>query len=108
MNFREYQEKAKETAVYPKINKGFEYPAMGLAAEVGELLNKLKKVFRDKVPMDEEFKRVMTKEIGDVLWYVAALSTELGLDLQEIAEKNIAKLLSRKERGTLHGDGDDR
>jgi len=105
MDFKTYQEKAKETAIYPKINKGFEYPAMGLAGEVGEVLNILKKVHRDDCEISYDY---LAKEIGDVLWYVAQLSTELGLDLNEIAKANLKKLKSRKERDVLEGSGDNR
>jgi len=105
MDFKTYQEKAKETAIYPKINKGFEYPAMGLAGEVGEVLNILKKVHRDDCEISYDY---LAKEIGDVLWYVAQLSTELGLDLNEIAKANLKKLKSRKERDVLIGSGDNR
>ena len=50
----------------------------------------------------------MKKELGDVLWYIAQMATELGADMNEIAEGNSEKLYSRKERGTLHGSGDNR
>jgi NTP pyrophosphatase (non-canonical NTP hydrolase) len=50
----------------------------------------------------------MAKELGDVLWYVAQLASELGLELDEIAQTNLDKLLSRQRRGVLSGDGDDR
>jgi NTP pyrophosphatase (non-canonical NTP hydrolase) len=50
----------------------------------------------------------MAKELGDVLWYVAQLSTELELDLDEIAQQNLDKLLSRQRRGVLAGSGDER
>jgi len=50
----------------------------------------------------------MGKELGDVLWYVAQLASELGLDLDRVAEANLEKLLSRQRRGVLSGSGDDR
>ncbi|MEM4331100.1 MAG: nucleoside triphosphate pyrophosphohydrolase family protein [Candidatus Pacearchaeota archaeon] len=107
MNLREYQEKAKETAVYPKLKPSWIYPAFGLAGETGEILEKLKKILRDKEGhISKENLELIKKEIGDVLWYLSALSTELGLELDEIAEDNIKKLLSRKERNVLHGEGD--
>ncbi|HFC36356.1 MAG TPA: hypothetical protein ENJ49_01630, partial [Candidatus Moranbacteria bacterium] len=58
--------------------------------------------------VDEKFKDDIQKELGDVLWYIAQLATEFGLDLNKVAEKNIEKLYSRLKRGTLQGDGDDR
>ncbi len=109
MDFKEYQERAGDTAMYPKVGDNFIYPTLGLAGEAGELANKIKKIERDHggivTPVIRE---VGQKELGDLLWYVARLSTELGLDMQAVAEDNIAKLASRKERGALHGDGDNR
>ena len=109
MQLSEYQEKAKTTALYPNVGNNLSYPALGLGGEVGEVLNKVKKVDRDhEGKVTDEYRAIFKKEIGDVLWYIAALATELNLDLNDIAQANIDKLLSRKERGTLHGDGDDR
>lgn len=108
MNFQEYQEAAKKTAVYPSIGESFVYPAMGLAGEAGEVLEKVKKIFRDKPEQNEEWRIGMAKEIGDVLWYVTILAGEFGFSLEDIARLNIEKLASRESRGKLHGDGDDR
>lgn len=109
MDFKEYQEKSRKTAIYPKVGENFVYPALGLGDEAGEVLGKIKKVFRDKNGIvDEETKAAIKKELGDVLWYLAQLSTELEISLQDVAESNIEKLYSRMERGTLHGDGDNR
>ena len=95
--------------MYPNAGNNIYYPALGLSAEVGEVLNKVKKVMRDhedKVP--EEYVPIFKKELGDVLWYIAGLCNELGLDMDEVAQQNLDKLFSRKDRGTLGGDGDDR
>lgn len=109
MKFSDYQEKAKETALFPEIGKRFVYPALGLANEAGEVAGKIKKVFRDDGSELTEKKREELKyELGDVLWYVATLASELGISLQEIAEENLKKLASRKERGVLFGNGDNR
>lgn len=95
--------------MYPEIGKNFIYPTLGLAGESGEVAEKIKKVIRDKNGVaDEETKEMIKKELGDVLWYVAQLATELGLSLDEIAENNITKLASRLERGVLQGSGDNR
>ena len=109
MDFKEYQKKSKETAIYPTVGKNFVYPTMGLAGETGEVSEKIKKLFRDKngVATDDD-KKELQKELGDVLWYLSQIATEFDLDLNEIAEKNIEKLFSRKKRGTLHGNGDNR
>lgn len=78
---------------------------MGLVGEAGELANKLKKHLRDGIPLSF-VKQGMAAELGDVLWYVANLATELGYDLNDIANFNVEKLKSRQERGTLSGSGD--
>ena len=109
MNVKEYQEKSRKTAIYPRIGEGFVYPALGLGDEAGEVLGKIKKIFRDKGGVvDDETRDAIKKELGDVLWYLAQLSTELELSLDDIAEANIEKLSGRMERGTLHGNGDNR
>jgi NTP pyrophosphatase (non-canonical NTP hydrolase) len=109
MEFNQYQEKSRETAIYPKIGESFVYPALGLGDEAGEVLGKIKKIFRDKNGiLDEETREEIGKELGDVLWYLSQLSTELDLSLDEIAKNNLEKLQSRKERGTLNGSGDNR
>jgi len=109
MNFTEYQQKAKTTAMYPNLGSNINYPALGLGGETGEVLNKVKKIMRDHDgKITDEYREILKSELGDVLWYTAALANELKLDLGEIAQANIDKLFSRKERGTLHGDGDNR
>ncbi len=109
MNFEEYQKLSRKTAIYPDKDNNFVYVTLGLVGEACEVAEKIKKIFRDNNGiLDEERKKVLKKELGDVLWYLAQLSTELGLSLDDIAKFNIEKLSSRKERGTLHGDGDNR
>lgn len=109
MKLSEYQQKARITALYPNVDSNPYYPALGLGGEVGEVLNKIKKIMRDHDgKITDEYREILKSELGDVLWYVAALASELKLDLDEIVQANIDKLLSRKERNTLHGDGDNR
>lgn len=109
MDFNEYQKKSRQTAIYPGLNNNFVYPTLGLSGEAGEVAEKIKKVLRDKDgQVDETTKMEIEKELGDVLWYVAQIATELGLDLDLIAEKNIEKLFSRRDRGVLKGEGDNR
>ncbi|GAB4450733.1 MAG: nucleoside triphosphate pyrophosphohydrolase family protein [Anaerolineales bacterium] len=109
MNFNDYQTKSRKTAGYPAIGHPVIYPILGLANEAGEVAGKLKKVFRDKGgEISEETRTALKAELGDVLWYLAQVATELGLTLEEIAEHNIEKLYSRLERGTIRGDGDNR
>jgi len=104
----EYQEAAVVTAVYG-AGMAISYPTLGLCGEAGEVANKVKKVFRDDGGIVTEEKRSALKgELGDCLWYLAALARDLGLSLEEAAAENIAKLRSRLERGTIHGSGDNR
>ena len=102
-----YQEQTRLTAKYPK-EKGLDYCTLGLVGEAGEIANKVKKVIRDNRPVDDAFKADMKAEIGDVLWYIARLADELGISLQEVADYNMEKLLSRLERGVIGGSGDNR
>jgi len=109
MNFDDYQKKSRRTAIYPNQGKNFIYPTLGLVGEAGEVAEKIKKVLRDKNnKFDQETKDKISKEMGDVLWYLTQLATELNLSLDEIANDNIKKLMSRKKRGVLHGDNDER
>ncbi len=108
MELSEYQRLSRRTAEYPR-EAWLAYPALGLAGEAGEVAEHAKKAIRDDGgAVSEERKGAMAKELGDVLWYVAQIATELGLDLDRIAEQNLAKLLSRQERGVLSGSGDER
>ncbi|VVB76909.1 MazG nucleotide pyrophosphohydrolase domain protein [uncultured archaeon] len=104
MHLDEYQNNAKKTAAYPEIYKIY-YPALGLSAEVGEINNKIKKRMRDNKEVDKE---EAIGELGDVLWYVSQLATDLDLSLEEIASRNLEKLRSRAERGKIQGSGDNR
>ncbi|CAN5717476.1 nucleoside triphosphate pyrophosphohydrolase family protein [soil metagenome] len=107
MTFNDYQQKALETAS-DKQNELF-HRILGLVGETGEIAEKMKKIVRDH---DSDFSRLdkadMTKELGDVLWYVATLADYLDIKLDDIAEVNVAKLAERKSRGTLAGSGDNR
>ena len=108
MDFQDYQHKAQETAIYPDSYKII-YPALGLAEEAGEVCGKLKKVIRDKhgIFLAQDVGEIK-KEIGDVLWYLAALCTDLEIRLEDVALLNIEKLKKRKEEGCLGGSGDNR
>ena len=109
MNFTDYQTKSRKTAKYPAIGHPLVYPILGLTNEAGEVAGKIKKIFRDKNGVIGEAEREALKgELGDVLWYLAQVCTELNLSLDEVAEHNIEKLYSRLERGKIGGDGDNR
>lgn len=109
MDFDEYQKESKKTAIYPKIGASFIYPTLGLADEAGEVVGKIKKVMRDDAGViSEEKLSDIKKELGDVLWYLSQIASELNLNLSDVAKANLEKLLSRKERGVLQGSGDNR
>lgn len=122
MNSKTYQEKAHEFAQY---GMNAMYPALGLAEEAGEVAGKIAKYIRKnsgQTPTntydangsaperdaDREFRKDLSKELGDVCWMVAELCTVYGLDLEEVMEENIAKLNDRKARGVIDGSGDNR
>lgn len=108
MTLNEYQQHALETAIYPD-DRRIIYPTLGLTGEAGEVADKVKKVIRDNgQQFTDERKLEIAKEIGDVLWYCATLSRDLGFDLEQVAQMNVEKLRSRKERHLLHGSGDNR
>ncbi len=106
MEMNAYQEKSARTAIYPKsLNGGIFYACIGLSGEVGELLNKVKKLARDNAELDKEGIKL---ELGDILWYVAMVAKEAGISMEEVASANIEKLEKRMKNGTLHGNGDER
>ena len=123
MELNKYQEMAVRTAIYPKKYSCL-YPALGLAGEAGETCEKVKKLIRDNefeteifcsCIIDEDIpeawfdkREEIKKEIGDVLWYCAALARDFGLKLDDIAQANIDKLRSRAERNAIKGSGDNR
>lgn len=108
MNFSEYQQAAKKTAIYPSLY-AIEYLSLGLASEAGELCGKIAKVFRDRQgDFTDEQIAAIAAEAGDCLWMISQLATELGLDLGDIAAGNIKKLQDRQARGVLGGSGDKR
>jgi len=123
----EYQSSATHHAQYPGKGTpfGVMYLALGLA-EAGEVQGKAKKAFRDddllqiggsysdatfavKFGELNVFRRAqLIKELGGLLWYMAALCNELNTTLSEVALANLQQLAERTERDTLRGDGDDR
>lgn len=108
MNLDQYQEAALTTAIYPP-NQAIEYTVLGLVSEAGEVAGKLKKVIRDNGGvLTPTLRDALMDELGDVLWYVAAVAEALDEDLSVIAARNLDKLASRQARGTLTGSGDQR
>jgi NTP pyrophosphatase (non-canonical NTP hydrolase) len=104
-----YENLAGQTAIFPK-DKALEYLALGMTSEAGEVAGKVKKLIRDGEDVEGfELKKIaIASEIGDVLWYCAMMAKEVGVPLNTIMQENLRKLHDRKERGKLHGSGDDR
>jgi len=107
--FNTYQTESRKTWSLIKTDHAIVYPTLGLVNEAGEVAGKVKKIFRDKGgiigPAERE---ALKQELGDVLWYLTQICTDLDLTLAEVAEANIVKLFDRLERGTIQGDGDKR
>lgn len=113
-----YQHLAMETASYPDIADNMIYPALGLASEAGEVAGKIKKLMRDNpqwasagpysMILNKEVRDALEAELGDVLWYLACLASECGLNLHHIARNNLIKLRDRQSRDAIQGSGDNR
>jgi NTP pyrophosphatase (non-canonical NTP hydrolase) len=109
MDFNEYQSLAVGVAIYPNRGENLTYPVLGLCGESGEVAEKVKKIQRDdNGKLSEEKRDLLKKELGDVIWYVAACCSELQLDMEDVAQSNIDKLYDRKVRGVIKGSGDNR
>ena len=109
MKFDDYQEKAKKYDTFKPSSAGFVEKVLGLTGEAGETADKIKKIIRDKKGrMSDEDREALTKELGDTLWYLAAIAGYMDVPLSEVAKKNLDKLESRQKRDKLHGEGDDR
>jgi NTP pyrophosphatase (non-canonical NTP hydrolase) len=108
-NFSIYQRESRKTWNVIPTDHPIVYPTLGLANEAGEVAGKIKKIFRDRNgKITEEDQQALKHELGDVLWYLTQICTELGLTLEEVAQTNLEKLFSRLERGRIRGDGDNR
>lgn len=108
MTFEEFQQRALETATDDKQLE-FYHRVLGLVGEAGEIAEKVKKIIRDGDGSPELLnKDDITKELGDVLWYIATIADYLDITLEDVAQANIAKLADRQKRGTLKGSGDNR
>ena len=109
MTFNDYQDKSRETAIYPNAGNNIIYPTLGLVGEAGEIANKVKKIQRDSHGiLSESMRLAILDEMGDAMWYMAQLATEIEVSFEEIAIQNIEKLQLRKQKGTIHGSGDTR
>ena len=94
-----------EDKVFTKGRERLVENTLGLVGESGEVAEKIKKLFRDKGKFSDED---VLKELGDVLFYVVALSNIFGGNLKKTMEMNMAKLDDREQRGKLKGSGDNR
>ncbi|OYT71834.1 MAG: hypothetical protein CFK52_06875 [Chloracidobacterium sp. CP2_5A] len=109
LTLNDYQQAAGRTAAYPNRGNNLVYPVLGLASEAGEVAGKLKKIIRDADgKLSNEQRERLLAEVGDVLWYVAAVCAELDASLESVARANLEKLASRAERQAIGGDGDER
>lgn len=109
MNFDDYQKQAHEFAEYAEGH----YPFLGLAEETGEFLGIAAKTARGddvitRYGSSDKLDGAILKEAGDILWQLSECLTQMNLSLQDAAQMNIAKLTSRKQRGVIKGEGDDR
>jgi NTP pyrophosphatase (non-canonical NTP hydrolase) len=120
MTFKEYSDIARQSDVYPKMDRTHPndvglykprverlpiYPALALNGEAGEFAEKVKKAWRDNAPLNVA---EAMKELGDVLWYIDAAAKDMGRTLEEVAQMNLNKISSRRARGVLGGSGDNR
>lgn len=104
-SLREYQDRARKTAVYPDKGDNITYPALGLSGEAGEVANQVKKVLRDdNGEITPERRTAIIDELGDCLWYIANLAWEISVDLETVADLNIRKLTKRAQEDAIHGD----
>ena len=118
----EYQTQSRSTAAYPYLAivdpetmelksgaLGWVYPALKLGGECGEVEEKLGKLLRDNDgQVDKKVRLAVAKELGDIMWYLAAIASEFDITLGEVGQLNIEKLKDRRARGVIHGSGDDR
>lgn len=111
-SFNAYQERTRETAIYPESNEGTEralnYLTLGLTSEAGEVADKLKKAMRDGIEDEDTHRMAVAYELGDAMWYIARLADEIKYSLSDIIALNDLKLSERKRNGKLGGSGDNR
>ncbi|MCI0619505.1 nucleoside triphosphate pyrophosphohydrolase family protein [Candidatus Wolfebacteria bacterium] len=108
MEFNEYQKKSQYELIagnYPELM----YTTLALTGEAGEIADKVKKIYRDEGGIVSQEKRQdITREMGDLLWYMGRLAIHLGVSFDDVARENLEKLSKRTSRGTLSGAGDNR
>ena len=103
-----FMERHPDTPKDIKLLLAVAYDGLGLG-EAGEVQGKIKKIIRDDGGrITDEHVGEIKKELGDLLWYIASMCDNLEIRLEDVAKGNIEKLQSRRDRGTLHGSGDNR
>jgi len=106
MELNEYQEKASKTVVYPQVGGlGYIFPALGIAGEVGEVVERMKKMVRDpntRGAITDQDREEMKGELGDVLWYISQIAREFDVSLEDIAEVNLKKIEKRLKEGSIN------
>lgn len=108
MTLGAYQRGALSTAISPKDSE-VAYLALAMCGEAGELADKVKKVIRDhNNEYTADLRKAMAEELGDVLWYAANLANAIGYSLEDVCRMNLRKIESRRQRGKIHGEGDNR
>ncbi|MBQ8579891.1 MAG: nucleoside triphosphate pyrophosphohydrolase family protein [Oscillospiraceae bacterium] len=97
MNANEYQKLAM-TTLNPALSKQdvLLNGVMGLCGEAGEAIDIVKKHLHQGHELDKE---TLIKELGDIAWYLAETAYALDTELDEVLEKNIAKLKARYPQG---------
>jgi NTP pyrophosphatase (non-canonical NTP hydrolase) len=109
MNLNDYQRFVDQNSFYQSKGNKIIYPTLGIVGEAGEVAEQVKKLIRDDGgKLTEDRRKGIVLELGDVLWYMASLCVELGIDFDDVATINIEKIRDRQKRGTLHGDGNNR
>lgn len=96
MNLNEYQQEVKRTTATKNYFETLKMTSMGLAGETGEVCDLLKKYLYHSHELDME---KMHNELGDVLWYLAAMCNALDISLDDVAEMNVSKLRKRYPDG---------
>mgnify|MGYP003382247659 FL=1 len=108
-SFNDYQRESRKTWSLIHTDHPITYPTLGLVNEAGEVAGKVKKIFRDKNGVISDADReALKQELGDVLWYLTQIATEIGVSMEEVASGNLTKLFDRLERNAIGGDGDTR
>lgn len=110
MEFNQYQKESRQTLRYRGSKmEMLSYMALGITGEAGEMANKIKKILRDhEGKLSPKLRQELKSELGDILWYISQLATELGAGLDEIADENLKKVFSRQSRNKINGNGDNR